>query len=231
MSDSIGWPIGLRRATMPRPELLGLFLALAWCAPSSAQERPVAPWPPPPGPLRVVIDGDFANEIDDQYALALALGSPERLRIEGLVAAHFGDRGGSTGIDQSFEELERVLERAGMAGRLVTKRGLGPLQYLDAVPENEGVDFIVETARTATPEEPLWLILRFAEGVTSLGSSLVRGTSSVVYNPPPSRPKEEHLDSHRHNTRRPAIRSFRSLAPDRASGRSDIASSLDWGSR
>ena len=48
------------------------------------------PWPPPAGPLRVVIDTDAANEIADHYALALALGCPDRLKIEGIVAAHFG---------------------------------------------------------------------------------------------------------------------------------------------
>lgn len=71
----------------------------------SAHSRPSAAytrWPPrngrqrcghpPPGQLRVIIDTDAANEIDDQYALALALGSPERIRPAPLVATDFGRR-------------------------------------------------------------------------------------------------------------------------------------------
>jgi len=123
------------------------------------QPRPPVPWPPPPGELRVIIDTDAANEVDDQFALALALGLPERLRLEGIVAAHFGLAGGSTGIDRSFSEIERVLENANLRGKIVVKRGSDPLVYRDRVPESEGVDFILEKARGATPEAPLWLVL------------------------------------------------------------------------
>jgi len=43
-----------------------------------------------PGPNpRVIIDTDTANEIDDQYALAWALLSPERLRLEGVTAVPY----------------------------------------------------------------------------------------------------------------------------------------------
>ena len=44
--------------------------------------------PPPRGArLRVVIDTDAANEIDDQFALAWALLSPERLDVLAVYAA------------------------------------------------------------------------------------------------------------------------------------------------
>lgn len=42
--------------------------------------------------LRVVIDTDCANEIDDQFALAWALLAPERLQVEATVAAPFSFR-------------------------------------------------------------------------------------------------------------------------------------------
>lgn len=118
-----------------------------------------APWPPPEGQLRVIIDTDAANEVDDQYALALALGFPDRFKIEGIVAAHYGDIGGSKGIERSRAEVERVLEHAGMAGRFPIKNGADPLTYVDRPPKSEGIDFIIETAKTATADDPLWLIL------------------------------------------------------------------------
>src|SRR5690606_33829355 len=77
--------------------------------PTKVADRPAAPWPPAKGPLRMIIDTDAANEIDDQYALVLALGNRDRLKIEGLVAAHFGTRGGGQrGIESSYREIERV---------------------------------------------------------------------------------------------------------------------------
>ena len=44
---------------------------------------------PPSGPIRVLIDTDAANEIDDQFAIAWALLSQDRLRIEAVTAAPF----------------------------------------------------------------------------------------------------------------------------------------------
>src|SRR5688500_11713773 len=88
------------------------------CAADARKPRPAAPWPPPEGkPLRVILDADMANEIDDQFATALALGNRDRLKIEGIVAAHFGDPGGPNGLDKSIAETDRVLEKAGLKGR------------------------------------------------------------------------------------------------------------------
>ena len=44
---------------------------------------------PPKGPVRLLIDTDAANEIDDQFAIAWALLSQDRLRIEAVTAAPF----------------------------------------------------------------------------------------------------------------------------------------------
>ena len=44
---------------------------------------------PQPGPVRVVIDTDAANEVDDQFAITWGLLSPDRLDIEAIVAAPF----------------------------------------------------------------------------------------------------------------------------------------------
>ena len=121
--------------------------------------RPSAPWPPPQGQLRIIVDTDTANEIDDQYALSLVLGSPDRFRLEGIIAAHFGDAGGASGISKSYAEIQRVLEKAGMPGKFPVKRGSDPLAYRDQKIQAEGVDFIIEKAHSATPDNPIWLVL------------------------------------------------------------------------
>jgi len=126
---------------------------------SAAPARPAAPWPPPAGPMRLIIDADAANEVDDQYAISLALGSLDRFRLEGLVAAHFGDKGGAAGVERSYAEMLRVLEKAEMSGKFPVKHGADPLQYRDRIPANEGVDFIIQRAKAASPADPLWLVL------------------------------------------------------------------------
>jgi inosine-uridine nucleoside N-ribohydrolase len=107
----------------------------------------------------MIIDADVANEVDDQYAIALALGRPDKIRIEGFIAAHFGDAGGAKGIDKSLAELEAVLTKAGMSGKFPIRRGADPLQYRDRIPDNEGVNFIIEKAKQSTPEDPLWVVM------------------------------------------------------------------------
>lgn len=44
---------------------------------------------PTGGPVRLLIDTDTANEIDDQYALAWALLSPEKMTVEAITAEPF----------------------------------------------------------------------------------------------------------------------------------------------
>jgi purine nucleosidase len=66
---------------------------------------------PPPG-ASIVLDTDAANEIDDQFALAYALLSPE-LHLEAVYAAPFVGRGARTAADgmaASKEEILRVLD-------------------------------------------------------------------------------------------------------------------------
>lgn len=69
---------------------------------------------PPDGPVRVLIDTDTANEIDDQFALAWALLSRERLRIEAVTAAPFSFQHHRAGLLAAEAWLD------GVAGRAVT---------------------------------------------------------------------------------------------------------------
>ena len=123
------------------------------------KDRKVPVIPPRGERMRVVIDSDAKNEIDDQWAIALAILSPERFAIEGFVGANFdnGD-GGSDSTEKSAREIELILAKAGMAGRWPVKRGSRPMQYRFVPSESEGVDFIIERAMAGSPEDPLWVI-------------------------------------------------------------------------
>ena len=140
-----------------------LFVILMGCLPpriALSRERPRTPWPPPPGPARLIIDTGAANEVDAQYALVLALGFQERFQIEGLISAPFGEAGGSSGIEKPLAEIRAVLDKAGMFGRYPVERGAAPPQHRYRPPCSEvGIDFIIERARGATPDSPLWHVL------------------------------------------------------------------------
>jgi inosine-uridine nucleoside N-ribohydrolase len=133
------------------------------------QDRRVPQIPPLGQRLRVVIDSDAKNEIDDQWAIALAVLAPERFEIEGFVGANFDNqRGGPHGIEESVREIEMVLDKAGMAGKWPVKHGSHPLRYQFEPSESEGVDFIIERAMAGSPENPLWVIgLGTATDITS----------------------------------------------------------------
>jgi inosine-uridine nucleoside N-ribohydrolase len=132
--------------------------ALLLVVPARAAERIVPQLPPSDERIRVLIDTDAACEIDDLYAIALALASQDRFNIEGFVAAHYGDSGGSQGIENSVAAINTVLGKAGMAGRFPVKRGAPPFQYSAVPVESEGVDFIIERALATDEKAPLWIV-------------------------------------------------------------------------
>ena len=123
------------------------------------QGRRVPEIPPQGERLRVVIDSDAKGEIDDQWAIALAILSPERFEIEGFVGANFDNQwGGPDSIEKSVREIELILEKAGMAGRWPVKHGSHPMRYQFEPSQSEGVDFIIERAMAGSPENPLWVV-------------------------------------------------------------------------
>jgi inosine-uridine nucleoside N-ribohydrolase len=65
-------------------------------------------------PTRVVLDCDTANEIDDQFAIAHALGVPgETLEVRGVVSVHNTTAHGLGSRDMYQEEAERVVALCG----------------------------------------------------------------------------------------------------------------------
>lgn len=66
----------------------------------------------PEDKVRVVIDTDTYNEIDDVYALAYGLAMQDRIQVEAIYAApFFNERVGSIaeGVEYSYEQIQKVL--------------------------------------------------------------------------------------------------------------------------
>lgn len=125
----------------------------------------------PPGTIRLVIDSDTKNEIDDQYAIAWALRSPERFRVEAVYAAPFshnifrrnlGEPEGDTwedpalGMAQSYEEIQRLFSLLDLPAEGRVFRGSEKYLPPDFAPvESEAARDLVR--RGMASEEPLYV--------------------------------------------------------------------------
>tara|TARA_Y100001970_G_scaffold93702_1_gene118122 strand:+ start:4388 stop:5299 length:912 start_codon:yes stop_codon:yes gene_type:complete len=117
---------------------------------------------PRAGKLRVVMDTDAYNEIDDQFAIAQMMLSPERLSVEAIYAAPFHNyrsKNPGDGMEQSYEEILRLLDRLKIDAEGLVYRGVdqyvGPKKkYKDA----PAVDNLILRARAGSPKNPLYVI-------------------------------------------------------------------------
>ena len=114
---------------------------------------------PPRGPVKMVLDTDTYNEIDDQFALAYALLSPG-IAVEAVYAAPFYNSrsvGPADGLEKSYQEILRVLNRMNVAGDGFAFRGSD--RYLPSASEpvrSPATDHLIELA-LSHPDEPLYV--------------------------------------------------------------------------
>jgi purine nucleosidase len=81
---------------------------------------------PSQGKIRIVIDSDTYNEIDDQFAISYALLSPERLKVEAIYAAPFFNERSTDpgdGMEKSYQEILRLLEKMNYTSKDFVFRG------------------------------------------------------------------------------------------------------------
>ncbi len=151
--------------------LVAGFLMISICHQGASQygpqkffgEKTVVPEiPPGEERMRVIIVSDATNEIDDIWAIALALLYPERFDIVGFVGSNYDHTywsgTGPEGIEKSVNEIHTILEKAGMKGRYPVFHGAHPMQYEFTPQNSEGIDFIIEQAMLSTPDDPIWII-------------------------------------------------------------------------
>ncbi len=96
---------------------------------------------------RVILDCDTANEVDDQFAIACALGSPGGiLDVLAVISCHNTTADGPTSRDLYQEEAERVVALCG--GKIPCIPGAEqPMEDRRTPVGSEGLDFLVEEAR------------------------------------------------------------------------------------
>lgn len=125
------------------------------------------------GKINIVIDTDTYNEIDDQFALAYALKSDDRLIIEAIYAAPFSNKiidNPSEGMLKSYEEIQRVLNVLNLKKEvLVFKGSTHYLTDIETPCMSEAVEDIVKRAMNA--KEPLYAVALGA--ITNIASAIL----------------------------------------------------------
>lgn len=124
---------------------------------SQMQERIVPEIPAVGKRMRLLIDSDAANEIDDLYAIGLAVRSPERFSIEGIVATQFSHDGLST-VQQSYHVIHDLLTADNRWGAFRVEKGGKPLQSMTEPEDSAGARLIIERAKAGDKSDPLWVV-------------------------------------------------------------------------
>ena len=129
---------------------------------------------PPASKVRFVLDTDTYNEIDDQFALAYALLSPEKLETEAIYAAPFHNNrssGPGDGMEKSYEEILRVLDRMGVEADGLAHRGsTGYLGGRDEPEQSDAARDLIERAMRGGGE-PLYVAAIGA--ITNVASAIL----------------------------------------------------------
>lgn len=135
----------------------------------------------PGRPVRMVLDTDTFNEIDDQYALVYALLSPEAVKVEAVYAAPFANSRAETpgqGMELSYDEILRLLDRMGRSAEGFVFRGVTEYVGPDkCAREAEAVDDLIARARASTQDDPLYVVAIAA--ISNVASALLKAPDIV----------------------------------------------------
>ena len=117
---------------------------------------------PPTGKIKMVLDTDTYNEVDDQFALAYALLSPEKIDLLAVYAAPFhNDRSANAGdgMEKSYEEILRLLKFMNKSADGFAFRGSSRyLENINTPVKSPAVDDLVKKAMASSPENPLYVV-------------------------------------------------------------------------
>ncbi|RLD11327.1 MAG: nucleoside hydrolase [Chlamydiae bacterium] len=129
----------------------------------------------PTGKIRMVLDTDTYNEIDDQFAVVYSLISPEKLDVEAIYAAPFFNTrssGPRDGMERSYEEILRLLERLKISPENFAYKG--STEYLSDTEtpcKSDAVNDLVERAMKFDDDDPLYVVAIGA--ITNIASAIL----------------------------------------------------------
>ena len=117
---------------------------------------------PPSGKVRMILDTDTYNEVDDQFALAYAVLSPEKIDLQAVYAAPFKNHRSESpgdGMEKSYQEILKLLKMLGKSPDGFAFRGSD--NYLGDVNKpvrSEAALDLIKKAMVSSPEDPLYVV-------------------------------------------------------------------------
>lgn len=125
---------------------------------------------------RVIIDSDTYNEIDDQFAIVQAMLSPDKIKVEAILAAPFSNHRSTSpgnGMELSYDEIICLLDRLNISSKNLVWRGVTEYVGENKIArEAEAVERLIELARSASPVHPIYIIAIAA--ISNIASALLK---------------------------------------------------------
>ena len=129
----------------------------------------------PEGRLDMVLDTDTYNEVDDQFALAYSLLSPELLNVQAIYAApFFNDRsvGPEDGMEKSFDEIVRLLGKMGRSADGFVYKGSRTFMSDAVTPvDSPAARDLIARAMARPDDDPLYVVAIGA--ITNVASAIL----------------------------------------------------------
>ena len=126
--------------------------------------------------IKMILDTDTYNEIDDQFAIFYALASKDRIELKGITAELFYNKrseGPADGMEKSYQEILKILKMAGVESEGLAFRGcVKPLDNDSEYVESDAVNHIISCAMECTCEDPLYIVGIGA--ATNIASALIK---------------------------------------------------------
>lgn len=136
----------------------------------------------PAGKIRLVLDTDAFNEIDDQFAITYALKKQDRIQMEAIYAAPFFNRlseGPKDGMEKSYQEIKKLLsllDRENLKDR-VYRGSEGYLIDEHTPQESEAARDLVKRANAMPVGEILYVAAIGA--ITNIASAIIMDPTIV----------------------------------------------------
>lgn len=124
--------------------------------------------------IRLIINSDAKNEADDQFAIVHALLTPQFI-VKGIIGAHFGDKRTETSMQESYDEVIKVVELMNLKDEISVHRGAERAMPDEQTPVmSEGAELIIREALSSDPH-PLFVI--FLGPITDLAAAYLQEPS------------------------------------------------------
>lgn len=143
--------------------------------PKLSEEKRIQRMKPPIRKVNMVLDTDTFNEIDDQFAIVYALLSKDKMDLQAIYAAPFYNElstGPKDGMEKSYEEIQRILERMNEPTEGFVFKG--STTYLPSATEavdSDAARDLVKRAMASSDGEPLYVVAIGA--ITNVASAIL----------------------------------------------------------